>query len=246
MPACVNITPPRLVPPDLAADPNPAPVAGLCQREGLYPLDLLTTMPEDVANFSLGCGDPISLAGLQPGEIVLDLGSGGGLDCFLAARQVGQAGTVIGVDMTPEMLARARASAERLQIRNVEFREGYLESLPVEDASVDVVISNCVINLSPDKPQVFREIYRVLKPGGRLAVSDIVTHGALPEGLRKDMQAWGACVAGALDMQDYTRGLKEAGFNDTAVQPKDGGGNPIPIPATGQPFSATITALKPD
>jgi arsenite methyltransferase len=223
--------------------------AGSCcnssQNNAPYPVELITTLPEDVANFSLGCGDPISLAGLKPAETVLDLGSGGGLDCFLAARQVGNAGSVIGVDMTPEMLVRARASAARMGVRNVEFREGYLESLPVEDACVDVVISNCVINLSPDKPAVFREVFRVLKPGGRVAVSDIVTNGALPESVQKDMQAWGACVAGALDMKDYTRGLEEAGFIQIRVQPRDGSGNPIPTLPEGQPFSATITAHKP-
>ena len=198
-----------------------------------------------MTGFSLGCGDPISLAALQPGETVLDLGSGGGLDCFLAARQVGDAGHVIGVDMTPDMLERARTSAARMNIKNVEFREGYLESLPVEDGSVDVVISNCVINLSPDKPMVFSEVFRVLKPGGRVAVSDIVTNGPLPEAVQKDMQAWGACVAGALDMKDYILGLEEAGFTQVQVQPKNGNGNPIPVPPVAQPFSATILARKP-
>ena len=225
--------------------PESGGCCGPTQKETLYPAELITTLPEDVTNFSLGCGDPISLAGLHTGETVLDLGSGGGLDCFLAARQVGDAGHVIGVDMTPDMLERARASAGRLNVRNVEFREGYLESLPVEDGSVDVVISNCVINLSPDKPRVFREVFRVLKPGGRVAVSDIVTNGALPEAVQKDMQAWGACVAGALDMQDYTRGLEEAGFTQVRVQPKNGNGDPIPLLPVGQPFSATITAHKP-
>ncbi len=131
-------------------------------------MELLTSLPEDVANFSLGCGDPITVAALQPGETVLDLGSGGGLDCFLAAKQVGDSGHVIGVDMTPEMLDRARAAAARLGVTNVEFREGYLEKLPVEDASVDAVISNCVINLSPDKPQVFREIFGPSNRAGAL------------------------------------------------------------------------------
>jgi SAM-dependent methyltransferase len=215
------------------------------RKNTLYPAELITTLPEDVTNFSLGCGDPITLAGLKPAETVLDLGSGGGLDCFLAARQVGEAGSVIGVDMTPEMLARARLSAARMGIQKVVFREGYLESLPVEDGCVDVVISNCVINLSPDKPKVFREVFRVLKPGGRVAVSDIVTNGALPESVLNDMQAWGACVAGALDMKEYMHGLEEAGFIQIQVQPKDGSGNPIPNLPVGQPFSATITALKP-
>jgi arsenite methyltransferase len=218
---------------------------GTSQKNVLYPAELITNLPKDVADFSLGCGDPISLAALKPGETVLDLGSGGGLDCFLAARQVGEEGSVIGVDMTPEMLTRARSSAIRMKIKNVDFRHGYLESLPVEDASVDVVISNCVINLSPDKPNVFREVFRVLKPGGRVAVSDIVTNGPLPESIQKDMQAWGACVAGALDMKDYTYGLEAAGFTFIEVQPKDGSGNPIPVLPVGQPFSATIVARKP-
>ena len=224
--------------------PDSSSCCGPSQKNVIYPAELITNLPEDVAGFSLGCGDPISLAGLNPGETVLDLGSGGGLDCFLAARQVGEDGHVIGVDMTPEMLVRARSSAIRMNINNVEFREGYLESLPVDDSSVDVVISNCVINLSPDKPKVFREIFRVLKAGGRAAVSDIVTNGALPESVQKDLQAWGACVAGALDMKDYIRDLEAAGFTRVQVQPRDGSGNPIPILPVGQPFSATITAMK--
>lgn len=212
----------------------------------LYPDQLLTGLPSEVADFSLGCGDPITVAVLQPGETVLDLGSGGGLDCFLAAKQVGETGRVIGVDMTPEMLERARAAASRLGHANVEFRQGYLESLPVENDSVDVVISNCVINLSPDKPQVFREVFRVLKPGGRVAVSDIVTDGPLPEEIQKNMEAWGACVAGALDVNEYTSGLTEAGFVDVKVQPKGDASELIEASALkGKVFSATITARKP-
>jgi len=224
---------------------EPSACCDPAQKNLLYPEELILNLPKDVANFSLGCGDPISLARLKLGETVLDLGSGGGLDCFLAARQVGKNGLVIGVDMTPEMLRRARASAVRMGINNVEFREGYLENLPVEDGSVDAVISNCVINLSPDKPQVFREVFRVLKPGGRVAISDIVTNGALPESIQKDMQAWGACVAGALDMKDYILDLEKAGFINVQVMPKDGSGNPLPALPVGQPFSATITANKP-
>jgi ubiquinone/menaquinone biosynthesis C-methylase UbiE len=198
-----------------------------------------------VANFSLGCGDPITVAALQPGETVLDLGSGGGLDCFLAAKQVGASGHVIGVDMTPEMLERARAAAARLGHTNVEFRQGYLESLPVEADSVDAVVSNCVINLSPDKPQVFREVFRALKPGGRVAVSDIVTNGPLPEELQKNMEAWGACVAGALDVSEYTTGLTDAGFTDVKVQPKGDASELIEASTLkGKVFSATITARK--
>ena len=215
-------------------------------KNALYPVELLTNLPDDVASFSLGCGNPISVAALRPGETVLDLGSGGGLDCFLAAKQVGESGSVIGVDMTPEMLERARLAASRLGFRNVEFRQGYLESLPVEAASVDVVISNCVINLSPDKPQVFREVFRTLRPGGRVAVSDIVTNGPLPEALQKDMEAWGACVAGALDVSEYTTGLSEAGFTDVKVQPKGDASELIEAAGLkGKIFSAAITARKP-
>ncbi len=225
------------------ADSCCGPTCG-CNND-LYAEKLLTDLPTDITNFTLGCGDPITLASLQPGETVLDLGSGGGLDCFLAARQVGPAGRVIGVDMTPEMLAKARANAARLNTTNVEFREGYLESLPVTATSVDVVISNCVINLSPDKPQVFHEIFRVLKPGGRLAVSDIVTNGPLPEAERKSMAAWSACLAGALETKEYTRSLSEAGFTNVKAQPKDYLDQPFSSLPVGSPFSATITARKP-
>jgi SAM-dependent methyltransferase len=185
----------------------------------LYPEELLTTMPDDVANFSLGCGDPITLAALQPGQTVLDLGSGGGLDCFLAAKKVGASGHVIGVDMTPEMLARARSSAERMGITNVEFRHGFLEDLPVDDNSIDVTISNCVINLSPDKVKVFNEVFRVLKPGGKLAVSDIVTDGPLPDAIKQSLSMWAGCVAGAVDAKDYIAMMESAGFTEISVTP---------------------------
>jgi len=211
----------------------------------LYPEELVTGLPGEVADFTLGCGNPFTVAAMQPGETVLDLGSGGGLDCFLSARQVGESGHVIGVDMTPEMLERARASAARMGVGNVEFREGYLESLPVEDNSVDVVISNCVINLSPDKPQVFREIFRVLKPGGRIAVSDTVTNGPLAEAVKKDVQAWGACIAGALDVKEYIAGLVEAGFEDVTVTPKDDSQRMKAMP-TEMVFSAILSARKPN
>jgi arsenite methyltransferase len=216
-----------------------------CSGNTLYPIELLTELPNDVASFSLGCGDPITMAKLKPGEIVLDLGSGGGLDCFLAAKQVGETGLVIGVDMTPEMLARARHTAIQLGLKNVEFREGYLENLPLVDNSVDVVLSNCVINLSPDKPQVFREIFRVLKPGGRLAVSDIVTNGPLPESVKKNMVAWGACVAGALEVSEYTHGLIEAGFTDVAILPHDNFDQELESKATNMVYSGAVTARKP-
>ena len=211
----------------------------------LYESELLTDLPDDVAGFSLGCGDPITLAELQPGEVVLDLGSGGGLDCFLAAKQVGEDGYIIGLDMTPEMLARATAAAQRLGIDNVEFRKGYLEDMPVESDRVDVIVSNCVINLSPDKPQVFAEMFRTLKPGGRVSVSDIVTTGELPEKIRKDMLAWGACIAGALQVDEYIQGLEDAGFKSIMVTAKTGDGELLDnIPEIGL-FSASITALKP-
>jgi arsenite methyltransferase len=185
----------------------------------LYPEELLATLPDDVANFSLGCGDPITLAALQPGQTVLDLGSGGGLDCFLAAKKVGQAGHVIGVDMTPEMVARARSSAKRMGVENVEFRQGFLESLPVDDNSIDVTISNCVINLSPDKAKVFNEVFRVLRPGGKLAVSDIVTDGPLPDAIKQSLSMWAGCVAGAVDSKDYIAMMESAGFTDIVITP---------------------------
>ena len=211
----------------------------------LYPEEMLTELPEDISSFTLGCGNPIALASLNPGETVLDLGSGGGLDCFFAAKQVGESGHVIGVDMTPEMIERARASAQRLNISNVEFRQGYLEDMPVESGSVDVVISNCVINLAPDKFKVFGEIARVLKPGGRLALSDVVSNGPLPKALRENIQAWGECLGGALDVKEYIRGLTEAGFMDIKIEPKDGGGKLLSMMPVAVPFSALITARKP-
>jgi arsenite methyltransferase len=188
-------------------------------QNDLYPVELLDGVPADIANFTAGSGDPISLAELKPGETVLDLGSGGGLDCFLAARQVGESGRVIGVDMTPEMLERARAAATRLNSRNVEFREGFLESLPVDDNSVDVIISNCVINLSPDKPRVFREMLRVLKPGGRIALSDMVANHPLSEEARKNKEDWCGCSAGALERKAYGDELRAAGFVDIRLEP---------------------------
>ena len=188
-------------------------------ESNLYPVDLLTTVPSDVASTSYGCGDPITLASLQAGQTVLDLGSGAGLDCLLAAQKVGAEGHVIGVDMTPEMIERARANAKRVNATNVEFRQGYLEDLPVEPNSVDVVISNCVINLSPDKAKVFAEIFRVMKPGGRLAVSDIVTDGELPEEVRTSLSAWAGCVAGAVEAKEYIAMMEAVGFEDISIKP---------------------------
>ncbi|MFZ5822405.1 MAG: arsenite methyltransferase [Chloroflexota bacterium] len=185
----------------------------------LYPAELLATLPEGESAVSYGCGDPISLAALQPGQVVLDLGSGAGLDCFFAARKVGETGHVIGVDMTPEMVARARSSAKRLSIQNVEFRQGYLEDLPVEAGSVDVVISNCVINLAPDKSKVFAEAFRALKPGGKLAVSDIVTDGPLPGQVKHSLSAWAGCVAGAVEAEEYVGMMEAIGFADIEIKP---------------------------
>ncbi len=177
------------------------------------------SLPDDVTGLSLGCGDPVTLASLEPGQTVLDLGSGGGIDCFLAGKKVGESGRVIGIDMTAEMIEKARLNKDNLGAENVEFRLGEIEHLPVADETVDVVISNCVINLSPDKSQVFREAYRALRPGGRLAVSDIVTDGALTEGIKDNLSAWVGCLAGALDVKDYTAAIESAGFVDVKLTP---------------------------
>jgi ubiquinone/menaquinone biosynthesis C-methylase UbiE len=176
-------------------------------------------LPEEVTGLSLGCGDPVTLANLTSGQTVLDLGSGGGIDCFLAARQVGPEGRVIGVDMTPAMIERARGNQARLGLENVEFRLGEIEHLPVADGTVDVILSNCVINLSPDKLQVLREAYRALRPGGTLSVSDIVTSGPLPAAVKQSLSAWAGCVAGALEADQYLSYLEQAGFADIAVEP---------------------------
>ncbi|HEX5807747.1 MAG TPA: arsenite methyltransferase [Anaerolineales bacterium] len=191
-----------------------------CSTESnLYPADLLGTLPQGESTVSYGCGDPITLASLEPGQSVLDLGSGAGLDCFFAAKKVGETGHVIGVDMTPEMIERARSGAKRLNLHNVEFRPGYLEDLPVDSNSIDVIISNCVINLSPDKSKVFAEAFRVLKPGGKLAVSDIVTDGPLPDSIKQSLSAWAGCVAGAIEAEEYVAMMKAAGFADISVVP---------------------------
>lgn len=180
----------------------------------------LATVP-DGANLGLGCGNPQAIASLKPGETVLDLGSGAGFDCFLASRQVGDWGRVIGVDMTPEMLAKARQNAASGGFQNVEFRLGEIEHLPVADQQVDVIISNCVINLSPEKEQVFREAFRVLKPGGRLAVSDMVTSAALPPEVQQDLAMYAGCIAGAASITELESMLTSAGFVEVSVTPKD-------------------------
>ena len=173
------------------------------------------------ANLGLGCGNPKALAAMEDGETALDLGSGAGFDCFLAAREVGEGGRVVGVDMTPEMVERARENASGSEFGNVEFRLGEIEHLPVADGSVDVVISNCVINLSPDKPQVFREAYRVLRPGGRLAVSDVVLTAEIPVELRADPESVASCVAGASTVDALETMLDDAGFEGVDVEPRD-------------------------
>jgi arsenite methyltransferase len=173
-------------------------------------------VPVSVLDSFAGCGNPLAIDTLNPGEVVLDLGSGAGLDCFLAAKKVGPTGRAIGLDMTDAMLEKARKNQALLGLSNVEFRKGEMEQMPVADATIDVVISNCVINLSPDKDRVFREAFRVLKPGGRLMVADIVTVGELPEELRTK-EAWTGCIGGAIPLDEYLGKLKAAGFADVQV-----------------------------
>ncbi|HZX47623.1 MAG TPA: arsenite methyltransferase [Nitrospirota bacterium] len=179
----------------------------------------LNVIPEG-ANLGLSCGNPTALAGLKKGETVLDLGSGAGLDCFLAAMNVGESGKVIGVDMTPEMINKARENASKGKYANVEFRLGPIENLPVEDNMVDVVISNCVINLSPDKSKVFEEIYRVLKPSGRLSISDIALIKPLPDNIQESMEAYVGCVGGAILVDEYRKIVEDAGFKDVKLTVK--------------------------
>jgi ubiquinone/menaquinone biosynthesis C-methylase UbiE len=169
----------------------------------------------------LGCGNPVTLASLKPGETVVDLGAGGGFDCFLAAKQVGEAGKVIGVDMTPDMITKARMNAEKVGAQNVEFRLGEIEHLPVADDSVDIIMSNCVINLSPDKLSVYRDAFRVLKPGGRLAIADILATAPLPEKVQQNLALVAACVGGAATIDDTREMLTQAGFQDIKIQLKD-------------------------
>jgi SAM-dependent methyltransferase len=211
--------------------------------------------PVPEAELGLSCGNPVAFSLLKEGDVVLDLGSGAGKDVFLAAQKVGDAGRAIGVDMTSEMLALARKNAVKFfastGLANVEFREGKIESLPLEDASVDVVISNCVINLSPDKPQVFREVFRVLKPGGRMIVSDIVLNRPLPESARSDADLYAACIAGALLREEYLDAIRRAGFarvellSDHTYTTKQVGGDPITaeVGAALDGVAASITVL---
>ena len=185
----------------------------------LYDVSEKSMLPEAAVLASLGCGNPTALAQLQAGETVLDLGSGGGIDVLLSARRVGPTGKAYGLDMTDEMLALARENQKKAGVENVEFLKGEIEAIPLPDNAVDVIISNCVINLSADKDRVLKEAFRVLKPGGRFAVSDIVTRGEVPEDIRKNMLAWAGCIAGALDENDYAGKLANAGFEAIGIEP---------------------------
>jgi SAM-dependent methyltransferase len=233
-----------------AASGNPCGCSVSAQARTLgYSEADLATVP-DGANLGLGCGNPVAIASLQPGQTVLDLGAGAGFDAFLAARAVGTSGRVIGVDMTPEMVAKARANAKRSGFANVEFRLGEIEALPVADGVVGVILSNCVINLCPDKRPVYREAFRVLKPGGRLAVSDVVARHELDEKVRQDLALHGGCLAGATPLAELRAILREAGFVDIDVRPKANTDAVIGSWDSGaelaqQVFAAEVTARKP-
>ncbi|MES9992857.1 MAG: arsenite methyltransferase [Candidatus Thiodiazotropha sp.] len=214
-----------------------------------YSAEELANLPSG-ADMGLGCGNPKAIAALQPGEVVVDLGSGGGVDCFLAATEVGDTGRVIGVDMTPDMLSKARNNARRGNYTNVEFRLGEIEALPIGDDSADVIISNCVINLSPDKARVFREAFRILKGGGRLAISDVVATVELPPEMRNDPQLVSGCMGNASMIEELERFIADAGFNDIRIKPKDESKEFIRDWAPGRGVedyvvSATIEATKP-
>lgn len=232
-----------------------------CDTEGVVPIESLSKqmgyseeqvlgVPEG-ANMGLGCGNPQAIAALKQGEVVLDLGSGGGFDCFLAAKQVGETGRVIGVDMTPEMVHKARENARKGGYTNVEFRLGEIEHLPVADQSADVIISNCVINLSPEKLHVFQEAHRILKPGGRLAITDVVASAPLPLELKNDPGLLSACVAGAVTIEEIKKMLLEAGFQNIRILPLDESRTFIKQWVPGRKVeeyvvSATIEAVKPE
>ncbi len=214
-----------------------------------YSADDLESVPEG-ADMGLGCGNPRAIASLQEGETVVDLGSGGGFDCFLAAPEVGATGTVIGIDMTPDMISKARDNAVKGQYETVEFRLGEIEHMPVADNTADVIISNCVINLSPDKAAVFQEAFRILKPSGRLAISDVVATAALPEEIRNDKKLLSGCMAGAMEIDELAGIIAAAGFTEVKILPKDESKDFIRDWAPGQNVqdyvvSATIEAVKP-
>ncbi|MDX1438053.1 MAG: arsenite methyltransferase [Anaerolineales bacterium] len=212
----------------------------------LYSSVELDTLPVSVTNLSLGCGNPVALASLQPGQVVVDLGSGGGIDCFLAARQVGPTGKVIGIDMTPKMIDVARSNQASMGVDNVEFRLGEIEHLPVSDQSVDVIISNCVINLSPDKRQVLQEAFRALRPGGRLAVSDVVASEPLSEELKSDLSAWSCCLGGAIETQEFINLLEGAGFENILIEEVDDVNEKEVAESSDAPvYQAYITAYRP-
>lgn len=213
--------------------------AAVAQQIG-YAWEQLQAVPAGAADFSLGCGNPTALAALQPGETVLDIGSGGGLDVFIAARQVGAQGHVIGVDMTPAMVERATRAAQTAQLTNVEFRLGQAEALPVADGVINVILSNCVINLCEDKGRAFAEAHRVLQAGGRLVVSDVVTGGALPAALRADPAGWPDCIHGALPEQEYLDLIAQAGFTDITTARGIAGGTVSDVPV----YSLYVTAYK--
>jgi SAM-dependent methyltransferase len=211
-----------------------------------YSADQAAAIPEG-ANLGLGCGNPIAHAALEPGETVLDLGSGGGIDCFLASREVGPGGRVIGVDMTPAMVERARDNAKRGGYANVEFRLGEIEHLPVPDASVDAILSNCVVNLSPEKAQVFREAYRALRPGGRMLLSDLVWTRELPDETRHNVDLYCGCVAGASLKSDYLALIREAGFHDVEVVSESGygvGAEALPEGSAERAAFASVVSVK--
>jgi SAM-dependent methyltransferase len=224
-----------------------APGTSCCGGATASPAPASSTLPPG-ADLGLGCGNPGALATLRTGEVVLDLGSGAGVDCFLAAGRVGRSGRVIGVDMTPEMIERARRNAREAGWTNVDFRLGEIENLPVADGSIDVVLSNCVVNLSTNKKRVFEETYRALKPGGRLAISDIVAKSDIPPAIREDLALYSGCIGGAATKTEIENWIRDAGFVDVSVEPKShelvpaGGSRPTAIDYV---CSASITAVKP-
>lgn len=201
-----------------------------------YTQEELADLPQEAVQSCAACGNPTAIAALKEGDVVIDLGSGGGMDALLASKKVGSNGRVIGIDMTPEMLELARKNAKEMGVENVEFREGYIEDIPVEDGTADVIISNCVINLSTDKDKVFREAYRVLKPGGRITVSDIVTEGPLPDHIKNNPDMWASCISGALDQEVYLEKIRNAGFHPVKVLDKR---------SFSMVYSIEVEAIKP-
>jgi SAM-dependent methyltransferase len=235
--------------PTSCCGPENVPGADVISQGLGYSKEDVSGMPQG-ANMGLGCGNPQAIASLKPGETVLDLGSGGGFDCFLASKAVGDKGRVIGVDMTPDMISKARKNSDSGGYKNVEFRLGEIEHLPVEDNSIDVIISNCVINLAPDKREVYTDAFRVLKKGGRLAISDIVTLKPIPEALQKDIELYTGCISGALQLDELKSILVEAGFTNIQIDLKEGSKEFISQWLPGKELedkiaSANIQAVKP-